>query len=276
MSSNPHGRNPNGETLHGIDVAYPQGLAFDWSLVAADGIRFAWCKATGVTSDGRSFVDNTFRRNWKEAQQNGVLVGPYHFLAPDHPWEKQANHLLSTIDLLGGWKDHNLHPMLDVEVMHGQPNDRVIEYTLAWAEYVKERTGRSVVLYTFPSFWKKLGEPKSEKFSDLLLWMAHWCVDPKTQAIYKMRRPYTPAPFEQSGWVWQTSGDRGPRIPGINLDVDRDVFWGTELEFRKLYTKSVPEVLGVESDTPKPFMEAATMFRAGEGELDPDWEGSDE
>ena len=121
MSSNPHGHNPNGPTLHGIDVAYPQGNAFDWALVAADGIRFAWMKAT-QGADPKN-IDPTFRRNWSESKGAGVLRGAYHFLSPMSDPIAQADHYLRTV---GALDDVDLHPMLDVEVDHGQPASLIL------------------------------------------------------------------------------------------------------------------------------------------------------
>lgn len=229
MSSNPHGLSPHGPTLQGIDVAYPQGKAFDWSLVAADGIRYAWIKAT----QGRTGVDPTWARNWTQARQHGVLRGAYCFLSPDSDPIVQADHYLRTV---GELASDDLHPMLDVEVDRGQPAALVLDHAVRWCEHVEVRTGRPVVVYTYPSFMIgamriAAGHPLGSR----PLWIAHYVVDPATGRVYSLRSPTVPAAWD--GWaIWQTSGNRGPRIPGIEVDVDRDVFWGDEATFRERFS----------------------------------------
>ena len=228
-ASNPHGLNPTGPTLHGIDVASPQGHAFDWGKVAADGIRFAWVKAT----QGTSSVDPTFRRNWSESKRVGVLRGAYHFLSPTTDAKQQADHYLRTV---GDLEDDDLHPMLDVESDHGITGPLILNSALVWTEIVEQRLGRPVVLYTYPSFWmQKLGNPPTHPLSSRPLWIAHYVISPQSGVVYPQRAPMVPRMW--ASWaLWQTSGNRGPRIPGIDLDVDRDVFWGTEDGFRDRFT----------------------------------------
>lgn len=230
MSSNTFGLNPHGPTLHGIDVAYPQG-AFDWSLAAADGIRFAWVKATQGAQP--TAIDPTFGRNWIQSRAAGILRGAYHFLSPKSDPIAQAEHYLRTV---GALNDNDLHPMLDVEVDHGQTAELILDYALRWTEHVEERTGRPVVIYTYPSFWiGKLRAPVGHPLGKRPLWMAHYVVDPNTGRSYTLKSPTVPATWD-SWLIWQTSGNRGPRIPGIPCDVDRDVFWGDEATFRDVFT----------------------------------------
>jgi len=267
--SNPHGLNPNGPTLQGIDVAYPQGAAFDWRAVAADGIRFAYCKAT----QGAEGLDKTFGRNWIQSRANGVLRGAYHFLSPGSDPIAQADHFLRTV---GPLADDDLHPMLDVEVDHGKPPAQILEYALRWTEHVEAATGRPVVLYTYPSFFiGALGNPLASPLGARPLWIAHYVVDPNTGRVYGLKSPTVPRSW-QSWRIWQTSGNRGPRIPGIEVDVDRDVFWGDEDAFRAAFcgrrdTLPSPVMPPPDSDAPTwpgGRAVAATPLRAGEGEHD--------
>lgn len=219
--SNPHGANPHGPTLQGIDVASPQGHALDWSLVAADGIRFAWMQ-----------TDATFARNWREARAKGVLRGAYQFFRPEVNAIVQADKFLLTMGALAA---DDLHPMLDVEVSHGMTAAQVIDGTARWVEHVEDRTGRPVVLYTYPSYWRDtLGQPL-HSIGKRGLWIAHYVVDPVSGKVYNLRAPIVPRTW--SSWLlWQTSGNKGPRVPGIPFDIDRDVFWGDEATFRDVFT----------------------------------------
>lgn len=253
MASNPYGLNPKGPTLHGIDVASPQGHAFDWKHVAADGIRFAWMQ-----------VDSTFERNWKLARDVEVLRGPYGFLRADQNPIAQADWLLKKIE--SDYRSDDLHPMIDVEVMRGMSPQQVLDCAATWIERVRTKLGRPTVWYTFPSFCTNnkpsgLGGLTSPIQEECLLWISHFVVDPNSGVAYKLSTPILPRPWKN--WlIWQTSGNKGPRIPGIPIDVDRDVFWGTEDEFRTLFTFDLPTTVR----EPQPIYEGTPGIVVPEGE----------
>jgi lysozyme len=257
--SNPYGLNPHGPTLQGIDVAIYQG-ALDWRAVAQHGVRFAWCKAT----QGSQSIDPTFARNWAQSKRYGVLRGAYHFLSPGSDPIAQAEHFLRTV---GELEPDDLHPMLDVEVDHGKSPEQILDFALRWTERVEAETGRDVVQYTYPSFWiGKLRAPVGHPLGRRPLFIAHYAVDPATGRVYDLKFPTVPATWDH--WtVWQVTGNRGPRIPGVDCDVDRNVFWGDEATFRDVMTTSRRTTL------PSPPLLAdlslsspATPLRAGEGE----------
>src|SRR5437016_2564578 len=62
----------------GIDVSNYQGV-IDWRQVADSGIKFAFMKCT----EGRTYFDPYFERNWKGSKDNGLYRGGYHFARPD-------------------------------------------------------------------------------------------------------------------------------------------------------------------------------------------------
>src|SRR3546814_10025509 len=62
---------------HGIDVSHHQG-AIDWERVAADGVEFAYLKAT----EGGGFSDPRFVSNARGAKAAGIKVGAYHYYTP--------------------------------------------------------------------------------------------------------------------------------------------------------------------------------------------------
>ena len=62
-------------TYPGIDVSGYQGN-IDYSKVAKAGIKIVYIKS----SEGNSYVDSHFERNYTEAKKNGLKVGVYHFL----------------------------------------------------------------------------------------------------------------------------------------------------------------------------------------------------
>lgn len=229
MPSNPHGLNPNGPTTHVIDVAHPQGDAFPWDAAAADGVHAAWMQ-----------TDGTFARNWRESKANGVRRGPYAFFRANEDPVSQAETMLRSLG--NDYDAADLHPMLDVEVMRGQTPLVLLDRAKKWIDVVTRETGRPVVWYTYPSFCVNppdhptapgLGGVTRDWQADLLLWIAHYIVDPYTGKVYSLPKPITPKPW--ASWaLWQVTGNIGATIGGVR--VDRDVFWGASDEFDSMFT----------------------------------------
>lgn len=59
---------------YGVDVSNHQGV-IEWERVSADGISFAYIKAT----EGGDHVDAQFYANWRAAATAGLDRGAYHF-----------------------------------------------------------------------------------------------------------------------------------------------------------------------------------------------------
>src|SRR3954469_13436131 len=73
----------------GVDVSSYQGASINWVTAKANGISFAWAKATeGLTVD-----DADFTINMANAKAAGVLIGAYHFAHPElHTAADEAAH----------------------------------------------------------------------------------------------------------------------------------------------------------------------------------------
>lgn len=78
--------------IRGIDVSHHNG-SIDWAKVKASGIDFAFVKA----SQGKSFIDPMFFKNFSAAQNAGLLVGAYHFFDPLIDPVAQANRFLDLL-----------------------------------------------------------------------------------------------------------------------------------------------------------------------------------
>lgn len=222
----------------GIDVSSVQGRAFNWKLAAADGVSFAWCKAGGCTRNGELYEDPTYARNIAEAHREGIEAGAYWFFSPAHDPLKQADRFVA---ILNAYHDQALPPVIDFEVMHGVTDPQAaIARAVAFVERVEELTGRVCVVYTYPSFWLNsphdpksagLGGATSEALGRRPLWIAHYRVNPSDGTVYALAAPSIPKPWRTLGEfaAWQTSGNKGPRIPGIPVDVDRNVADGDRI-----------------------------------------------
>ena len=92
--------------VRGVDVSHWQG-EIQWDVLSAQDISFAFIKAT----EGSSYVDDCFVRNWTEARQTGLRVGAYHFFSFDSSGETQAQNFIRTVEAFPGM----LPPVIDLE-----------------------------------------------------------------------------------------------------------------------------------------------------------------
>ena len=189
----------------GIDVSHYQGR-IDWRAVEAEGIGFAYMKAT----EGATFTDPTFRRNWAAAGETRIVRGAYHRFRAGRDGAAQADHFLAVVSLREG----DLPPVLDVESTDGVSDARLVRGVRAWLAEVERRTGKRPIVYTKPGFRRAhLGTA----LDDYPLWIAEYGVD---------------SPSVDPWHFWQHS-ERG-RVAGIANAVDLDRFNGSHAELRKL------------------------------------------
>ena len=213
----------------GIDVSRYQGK-IDWKVVKADGISFAFIKA----SQGKSYRDKTFIGNAQAVRAIGVLVGAYHYVedsakTPEDA-RKEAANFVSAIDSVGGIAAFDLPPVMDYE--SNKPNlskTTVTAVAKAFLEEVERLTGVRPIVYTYQSF---IGNFSG--LSGYPLWIARYHA--------------TKAPSDASGWsrwdFWQYSdGQYGGTLPsgtrkvsGIAGPVDLNEYSGTVDELRALFT----------------------------------------
>lgn len=260
---NPHGLNPSGPTLQGIDVASPQGKKFDFVRAVEDGVSFAWIQVSGPASKYRE-------RNWRACLEAGLLRGPYAFLSMITDGRAQGEQFLRAIEELGGYDGNDLHPMVDIESKAGNPSQQRVHDTIgAFLERVEEGLGRPVVIYTYPSYWREVvGSPRPHPFGQRPLWISHFKVNPETGAVYKLDEPLVPITWET--WdIWQVTGNLPYEIAGVR--VCADVFWGTREAFVRRFCVTKREDTGsTVPDAPLAIRHAesnaATAIRAGEGE----------
>lgn len=179
--------------IKGIDVSHHQG-SIDWKKVKADGVQFAFIKATqGV---GYKFVD-FFRNNAPVALGNEVNTGAYHYATFSTVPEAvaEAKYFVSVI------KDFKLtYPLVcDLEenkkkVSRKQLTDALI----AFLEYL-ENAGYFAMWYTYDDFLDtQLDESR-------LVPYAGWCAHYGGSLVNKAD-------------IWQYS--RNGRVNGISGDVD--------------------------------------------------------
>ena len=101
-----HESNPDQWEVFGVDVSSYQGVV-DWPVLAAQGVDFAFIKAT----EGSTVGDGRFADKWTGAQAAGVRAGAYHFLSYDTPGETQADNFIDLVPVTEG----ALPPVVDIE-----------------------------------------------------------------------------------------------------------------------------------------------------------------
>ncbi len=203
--------------IHGIDISRWQSN-IDWRAVRAAGTRFVFIKAT----EGGDHTDPRFRENWAGARAAGIPVGAYHFVYWCRPAHEQAQwfvqHIPNTQDNL------TLPPVLDVEWNgHSRTCPRKVSRELAIEKMrlmlreLEAHTGKRPIIYTDISFHRDVLEGVRE-FDGYPFWIRSTAARPEER--YQNRR--------WEFWQYTTTG----RVPGINGNVDRNAFYGSEQEFQ--------------------------------------------
>jgi GH25 family lysozyme M1 (1,4-beta-N-acetylmuramidase) len=202
----------------GIDVSHHNGEV-DWIAVARSDVKFGYAKAT----DGPSFVDPQFARNWAQMREAGLLRGAYHFARPSEDPDVQALHFAS---VLGTPSWGELPPSLDLEVDGGRSAREILDWTVAFLQRAEALVGRRFAMYTGGLWRRLLAALASPSFGTRLLWTAR----------YNSVEPVVPAPW--SRWdIWQfTDGQSGQvlSVPGVRGHLDCDRFRGDLTELQAL------------------------------------------
>jgi lysozyme len=199
------------DRLRGIDVSHHQGDV-DWAKVKGSGVAFAFAKAT----EGETYTDPKFARNWAGMREAGLVRGAYHFGRPGRDPVAQARNFVQTVGAQSG----DLQLALDLEKDDGKSPAEVWDWTKRFLAEVKRLTGRPGIIYTSRSFWvDKVGDPRENL--DCPLWIA----------AYRSGEP--PVPKAWSAWSFWQHSDKGT-VPGVGGNCDLDYFNGDEARLNRL------------------------------------------
>lgn len=194
----------DGYPVTGIDVSAHNGK-IDFSKARAAGVQFAFVKA----SEGATFRDSLTRRNLNNAQEAGLKVGTYHFFRFDVDGVRQAHNLLGAVAGL----PLDLPLVIDVE-SHSNPYAPADKVTRKVHDMADELTsyGYPVIIY---SNKKGFDSHIRDEFADCGVWLCSF-----TQ------------PADNKSWTFWQYSHKGS-IPGIDGDVDLDLWHGTADEWLK-------------------------------------------
>jgi lysozyme len=205
--------------LIGIDISSAQGT-INWDQVASSNIvNYVFCKAT----EGLTYKDPCFDKNWKAIKDHGWIRGAYHFARLNNDPVAEADFFISTVGAL----DETDMLVLDVETST-LTGEAFLQWNLSWLERVESQTGVTPIVYTGGPFFTSHGKPSVDeikRFAHFPLWLAAYVNSPDK---------YIPVEWKDVGWkIWQHTGDVAPtgssvlHVPGIHGNVDRDEFVGS-------------------------------------------------
>ena len=126
----------------GIDISNNNG-SVDLGIMADNGVSVVIAKAT----EGNSFKDKYFNKNYTNAKANNQKFGAYHFFTGGSSPEEQAEAFWGMI------KDYSLDilPVLDVETAFSDLNDKIQRFVATF----KELSGLDMIIYTYTGFLRE-------------------------------------------------------------------------------------------------------------------------
>lgn len=194
----------------GIDVGHHQGK-LNWHNVADAGVGFCFIQAT----EGSSWVDDRFERNWQRSQDVGLYRGAYHCARVGADAATQAVHFHSVVGSPGFL---DLPPALDLEEANGHSPEVVLRWTKDFLSKAADLFDREPVVHA-GSFWREhLKNPVDEFFAKHPLWLAGYVEEEKLKV---------PAAWRHwSFWQFTDGTHNQPRpIPGVPA-CNQDLFAG--------------------------------------------------
>jgi GH25 family lysozyme M1 (1,4-beta-N-acetylmuramidase) len=255
---------PASALIEGVDVSNWQGN-INWPAVPSSQFRFAIIKA----SEGTTYTDPYFQRNWEGAGSRGMYRGAYHFARPagstlaeiDADARAEAYWFVSRIASVGGMGGPmDLPAVLDLEY----PGDwksgvsppaykcwymsqaQLAQWMRTWLSTVHTLTGKVPILYTNSDYWNSCDGAPADIASTYRLWLASWGVS----------NPSIPRPW--SSWTfWQ---DGGAPVPGIGSAIDHNYFCCDERSLQALAGGSGGSPFGILHSISVPEPTYANVF----------------
>ena len=173
--------------VFGFDFSKYDGM-INWSMVKQHNPKpfYAGMRAT----ISWAYVDPFFKTNRLGARQVDIPCLPYSVLYPGEDYVTQANNFLAANDAvgLGSLTWDRSHPVLDVELDHGQTQQMITDKIMSWSEYVQVRVGKRPVVYSRASWIDQFTLTGAWRNS-FQWWLARYNLDQSTECqLY----PYLP------------------------------------------------------------------------------------
>lgn len=228
-----------------IDVSRWQGI-INWAQVKSN-VAGAIIKVGG--SDVGFYMDGQAHRNVIEARANGVPFGVYFYLGGHYAPSEEVQHIVNTINQLGGLKA-------------GEPLCLDWEERRAGHDEVGYLTGIVAGLakhgFNSPLIYMNLNYVRTQNWKSLVdrncgLWVAAWGDNDAVPEAHEV-----PGSDEWPFWVlWQYSSTTS--VPGIRGRVDQNVLNGSIDQFKKYGTPGGVSFPGSPAAIPVPPAATAGM-----------------
>lgn len=206
-----HFNNPPSGSVIGVDVSSYQG-DIDWEMLSSQDISFAFIKAT----EGSSFVDPYFEKNWENAANTDLRIGAYHFFSFESSGETQADLFCSTVTPV----DNMLPPVIDVEFYGRFESEKDLNISEVKHELrilvdlISDKYGMKPIIYASDESYEAIVK---NDFDDCDLWF---------------RSVYFSIPNEIEAVFWQFSNrHRLDGYSGEEVYIDMNVFCGRSEDF---------------------------------------------
>lgn len=192
--------------FYGIDISHYQGDVLN-RMKTTDSLHFVITKAT----EGDSYIDPDFRKNWREIKDKGLIRGAYHFYRFNDDPNKQAEHFISQINDI---EYSDIAPIVDVEagsISASISKQKMHQDILSFIKQVESSLNRTPIIYTNTAFANEyLNNPD---FANYELWLAE----------YTDGQPKVPETWKDKGYlIWQNSQSYND----FTITTDFDVFRG--------------------------------------------------
>ena len=201
----------------GIDVSRWQGN-INFSDVKRSGIDIVYMKA----SEGRSYIDPYFERNYTEAKNNNLKVGFYHYVTARtvSKAKEQAIFFANVISQ----KSPDCKLAMDFEDFGNLSNYEINEISKVFLETLKQETKEEVLIYSNTYSAKNIFDAELTKYP---LWVAH----------YNVNKPIDNGKWQNwIGWQYTSTG----KVPGISGYVDKNYFT-KDILLKKVISIPIPE-----------------------------------
>jgi len=253
-----------GGRIHGADISrwqHPNDKAIDFVKMYAAGMRFVFIKASDTRESADLLAVKYAAMDHYAAQAAGIYTGFYHYAvlpdvtSPDDIKKDalaQAQKVVWRLASMGGYSDRDLPYALDLEnkcVRYSSSGacqkyatrSAVTLWATTFLASLKEKTGRTPILYSYASFLES-SMTRTPELAQYPLWLAQYAIDPANPINQPGLKPggcyvhsWTGENCDSQWTVWQYSScGIAPKygVPGSRLDLN--VFRGTPSSFLDL------------------------------------------
>lgn len=252
-----------GGRIHGADISrwqHPNDQTIDFVKMYSSGVRFVMIKSSDTRDEADALALKYVLMDRSAAQAAGIFTGFYHYaVLPDVSTQEeiiqdaqtQAQKVVWRLASLGGYTERDLPYALDLENncvrLSGSscakyaPKALITLWAKTFLAFVKEKTNRTPIIYSYPSFLEG-AMVRDAELRQYPLWLAQYAIDPadplaqpglKNGGCYV--HSWTTANCSSQWVVWQyTSCGIAPKygVPGTRLDLN--IFRGSSSDFLDL------------------------------------------